>query len=896
MTDPGSRDPLRILYRLLLRLYPADFREEYGADLLRAFDDRRAETRFQGFLGTLRLAGILAADLPTSLPLARSAGRAPAGERFMHDLAHDLRYALRMLVKNPVFSLAAIATLALGIGLNAASFSAVHTLLLEPLPGATEPDRLVQLYRSWPGLTYGSNSIPHYQDLRDRTDEVFEHVAAWKFAPLALSADGRSERLMGMMVSANFFQTYGAPTSLGRAFLADEESRGPGAHPVVVLDHGFWQTRFGGDPGIVGQTVVLNGAPFEVVGVTSPDFRGPLTIAAPPIYVPLIMTPVVEPGSDHLEARGSNSMTVVARLRDDTSLERAREAVDAVVAQLTEEMPDAYAEQVGTAILRQSEAGLHPTFRSAQVGLSSVVMGVVALLLIIACVNVANLFLARARERRHEIGLRLSLGAGRGRLLRQLLTESLLFSLLAGAAGLALAHLTVGLLGAFRPPLDGPWNFDVELNGTVLLFTLAVTLGATLLFGLMPALQAVKTDTLTALKGEGPGGRDGSRLSRGLVVVQMALSILLLISAGLFLRSLQSATTMDPGFSAPETLVMASLDPGLQGYDTPRARAFFDRLLEEVEARPGVASAAMIDKPPLGLNSSDRGIDVPGYDFAENESQTVHFAHPTEGYFETMGIEMLEGRDFQPTDDAEGAPVIIVNRAFAERFWPGESALGKIVATAGAERRVVGVTETGKYGSLGEDPTEFMYFPHRERFRTGMTLVVRTAGDPGAALGSIRRIVQQADPDLPLHDVRTMESHLGVVLLPARLGGTVLGLFGLLGLTLAAVGVYGVMAYSVSRRTREMGIRVALGADGETVQKLVVGEGLKLTLVGTAVGLVAAAGASRLVAGLLYDVQPLDPAAFLGVPALLLAVAAVAVWLPARRAARVDPMRALKSE
>ncbi len=894
MSGP-ARDPLRRIYRGLLLLYPRSFRDRFGPDLLRAFDDRRAEPRHRGFLGGLRLLALLGADLASSRALTRPRGRAPAGASLVNDLAHDLRYALRMLVKSPVFSAAAILTLALGIGLNAASFSAVKALLLDPLPGVERPERLVQLYRSWPGLTYGSTSIPHYRDLRDRTDEVFESVAAWKFAPLSLSADGRSERLMGLMVSANFFQTLGAEPALGRPFLPEVESEGPGAHPVVVLGHGFWRTRFGGDPGVVGRTVTLNGAPFEVVGVAPPGFEGPINIAAPPIYVPLIMTPVIEPGSDDLEARGSNSMTAVARLRDGVTLERAEEALQAFLLQLREEMPEAYAEQVGTTVVRQSEAGIHPSFRGAQVGMSTVVMAVVALLLLIACVNVANLFLARARERRREIGLRLSLGATRGRIVRQLLTESLLFSLLAGAAGLGLAHLSVGLLEVFRPPIDGPWRLDVPLDGTVLLFTLGVSVTAGLLFGLAPALQSMRADTISAVKGQAEGGAGRSPMSRGLVVVQMALSILLLVSAGLFLRALQSATSMDPGFDDPGNLVMASMDPGLQGYDEVRARAFYDRLLEEARALPAVRDAALVDFAPLGLNASDRGVRIPGYEFAEGEGRTVHYAHVSEGYFETLGIDLVEGRGFTPRDDAAGEPVLVVNQAFASRFWPGESPLGKTVEVAGS-RRVVGVTETGKYGSLGEAPTPFMYFPHRERFRTGMTLVARTAGNAGNALAGLRSVVREADAQLPLYDVRTMENHLGIALLPARIGGSVLGLFGVLGLLLAAVGVYGVMAYSVSRRTREMGIRVALGADRGTVLKLVVGEGLKLTLLGTAVGLAAAAGASRLVAGLLYDVRPLDPAAFLGVPLVLVAVATLAVWLPARRAARVDPMGALKTD
>lgn len=903
MSRASSDDPhetgegrVRRLYRFLLGFYPARLRQRYKKDLLEAFDDRRAEPRFRGPVGTVRLALFLARDLIFSLRLVRSERRGSGNlENPMNDFARDLVYSVRMLVKNPVFTLAVIVTLALGIGLNVATFSTVHSLLLRPLPGAEDPQELVQLYRAWPGLEYGSNSVPHYQDVRDRSDEVFDEVAAWYFATMSMSADGRSERLMGMLVSANLFQTFGADMALGRPFLADEESVGPGAHPVAILGHGFWQRRFGGDPDIVGRTVILNGHPFEVVGVAAREFKSPVSFADVPVYVPLMMQPTIEPGVDRLEVRGTNTMNVVARLKDGQTLERAAEHMDRLLMQLKEEHSN-YDEQVGTTLVLQNEAGIHPMFRSAQVGMSAVMMTVVGLLLLIACLNVANLFLARARERHREMGIRVSLGAGRRRIVQQLFTESLVFGVLGGAAGLGLAALATRALAVFQPPVDGPWAFDVRLDGTVLAFAMAISLGSALLFGLAPALRAVRTDTLAAVKGEGGGSGGRSRASSVLVIVQMALSLVLLVSSGLFLRSLQGATRIDPGFDDPESLVMASMDPSLQGYDEVRSRAFYDRLLDELRALPEVAAAGLATNVPLGFVSSDRGVTIPGYEFAEGERRSIPYVMITEGYLEAMGIEVVEGRAFTTQDDAAGPPVIIVNRHFAERFWPGESALGRVVETAGAEREVVGVVETGKYQSLGEAPVDYMYLPHRERFIAGMTVVARTPADPQAALGRIREVVRAAEPDLPLYDVRTMADHMGVALLPARLGGSVLGVFGLLGLTLAAVGIYGVMAYSVARRTRELGIRVALGADRRRVVKMVVGEGLRMTLLGAAIGLVGAALATRLVAGMLYDVSALDPVAFVGVPLLLVGVAALAVYVPARRAAGADPMRALKTD
>jgi predicted permease len=897
-------DPIRRLYRALLALYPSTFRARYDEELLEAFDDRRSEKRFRGPFGGMRLVAFLLNDLARSLPMARhhsptqttTVHRTVSVEGIMGDFVRDLKFSFRMLIKSPVFTVAAITTLALGIGLNAATFSAVSGVLLRPLGGTESPEELVQLYREWPGIEWGSTSVPHYQDLRDRSVEVFENMALWNFAPMSLSADERSERLVGMVVSANFFQTLGTRPVLGRGFIPGTEDKGPGAHPVVVLGHGFWQARFGGDPEVLGSTIILNGSPFEIVGVSDPEFRGPVNYASVPIYVPLMMLETIQPGSELLVQRGSNSMTAVARLRDGVSLEQAQDRVDAVLAQLGEEYPESYEGQIGTRIIYTSEAGLHPSFGAAQSGMSAVMMAVVGLLLLIACVNVANLFLARARDRRREIGVRLSLGAGRGRIVRQLLTESLLFSLLAGAAGLGLAQVATRLLANFQLPIDGPWAMDVAIDGSVLWFTFGVSVVAGLVFGMAPALQAAKSSTVAAIKGSASGRAGSSRTSSALVVVQMALSLLLLISAGLFLRSLQGAMRIDPGFDTPSNLAMASLDPGLQGYDQPSTEAFYARLLDRIEGTPEISSAALVRTAPLSLGSSDRGVAIPGYEFAEGERNSLFYTEVSQGYFETMGIQLLEGRAIDRSDDTEGAPVIVVNQRFADRFWPGESALGRIVQTAGAERAVIGVVETGKYNSLGEDPAEFMYLSHHERFTSNMTIVARTPSDPQAALRAIQRLVREADSDMPLYDVRTMADHMGIALLPARLGGSMLGLFGLLGLTLAAVGIYGVMAYSVSQRRRELGIRVALGADRSGMVRMVVTEGMRLAVVGTVIGLVAAFAAAQLVKGLLYDIQPIDPVAFLSVPLLLIAVSGLAVYLPARQAARVDPMRALKSE
>ena len=811
----------------------------------------------------------------------------------MNALARDLRFAFRMLVKNPAFTAAAVLTLALGIGLNTATFSAVHSILLRPLPGVEEPDRLVQLYREWASdFQYGSNSIPHFFSIKEEAD-VYESVTAWTFVPLNLSEGGQNERIMGEMVSADYFRTLGVRPVLGRGFLPEEDA-GPGQHPVAVLSHAFWQDRFGGRPDVIGETITLNGRPFEVVGVAPPEFRGAMPAVTAKLYVPLMMQRELTPGIDRLERRGANFMSVVARLEDGLTAEQARDAMDAMVMGLREQYPEHYDGNT-IHLVPQSEAGLHPMFASTQTAMSVLMMVVVGLLLLIACVNVANLFLARARDRRKEIGVRLSLGASRGGVIRQLLVEAGVFALVAGAAGLVLAVFAVDLINAIQVPSDVPMDFDVSISRPVLIFTAAAAVLTGLFFGLAPAVTASKPELVTALKGGDGGRKSKSRATRTLVGVQVALSIILLVSAGLFLRNLRAATTLDKGFDA-ENLMLVSMDPALQGYDHARTVTFYDQLLDRVRQYPTVTAAGLAEVVPLGFGSQQTGVSIPGYEPGPDEVMSVDYNEATPGYFEAMGIQLLRGRRFTKADDEGGTPTIIINQRFADRFWPGEDPLGKIVQVGSTERTVVGVTETGKYQRLGEDPLPYMYLPWAQAFNSEMTLHVRTDGPPEAILARVREEVRRLDPLMPLYEARTMESHLGITMLPARLGGIVLGIFGVLGLFLAAIGIYGVMAYSVAQRTREIGIRVALGAARGEVIRMVVRQGMTVVVTGVAVGLAGAVAAAQLIRGLLYTDDALDPVTFTAVTVVLLAAAGLATWMPARRAARVDPVRALKTE
>ena len=810
-------------------------------------------------------------------------------------LAQDLRFAGRMLLKNPLFTTIVVVTLALGIGLNTAVFAAVEALLLRPLAGVRESGQLVQLYRTWPGPDpYGSSSIPHFMDVRARTGTVFSGVTTWTWQQVAVTAQGRPTIVFAQMVSADYFDVLGVPVTRGRGFLPEEDV-GRGAHPVVVLSHEGWRSVFGGDPDIIGKEFPLNGRNVTVVGIAPPGFKGVMPMVQPVLWVPLMqLAQVRTDGEAGFEQRGNNYMNIVARLAPGVTADQARSRLDALLEELRDEHPDDYAKNRIT-LVPQDEAGIHPSLRGAQVGLSVVVLAVVAILLLIACVNVANLFLARARDRAREMAIRLALGARRAALVRQLLVESLVFSTVAGLVGLLVAVWAIGLANGISLPMDIDFAPDLRLSAPVLLFALGASVATGALFGLVPALQATRPSLIPALKGEAPAGEGRSRVGRGLVVAQMALSIVLLVCAGLFLGNLRAATALDKGFDATGLLV-ADFDPALNGYTRGGTSTLQRELVTRLAALPGVKAVSLTEQVPLGLNNSDRGVEIPGYVPAKDEPMSISYSATTPGYFAAMGIPVQRGREFTAQDDSAAMPVLVVNERFVERFWPGEDAVGKTVRTGGKERVIVGVVPTGKYQRLGEEPRAFMWFPQEQLWRSGMSLIVRSAGEPAAMIPTLRQVVADLDPNLPLTNVRTMEQHLSLSLLPARVTGLALGVFGLLGLLLASVGMYGVMAYSVSQRTREIGIRMAIGAAASDVIALVMRQGMTLVGVGLAIGLAGALGAARLLASVLYGGNALDPMTFTLVPLVLLAVAAVATFAPARRAATVDPAITLRAD
>ncbi|MBL8962006.1 MAG: FtsX-like permease family protein, partial [Gemmatimonadetes bacterium] len=513
----------------------------------------------------------------------------------------------------------------------------------------------------------------------------------------------------------------------------------------------------------------------------------------------------------------------------------------------------------------------------------------------IACVNVANLFLARARDRWREMAVRLSLGARRGVIMRQLLIESLLFALVAGAVGVAIAAWAMSFLNRIQLPMDVTISADLRLSMPVLAFTLVATAVTGILFGLAPALQATRPALIPALKGEAPAGDGRSRASRTLVVAQMALSMLLLICSGLFLRNLRAATAVDKGFEGGNVL-MADLQPELQGYSRARAGQLYQTLVERLSAAPGVVAVSYDENLPLGLNNSQTGVQVPGYTPAADEQMSIDYDVVSPEYFTAMGIRVVRGRGFTPADDSTSQRVMVVNERFAERFWPGQDAVGKSVRARGHDHVIIGVVPTGKYRSLGEAPLAYAYYAKLQSQGMDATLQVRTTGDPSLLIPTLRAEVAAFDPAMPVSNVRTLNSHLGLALMPARLAGGALGVFGILGLVLASVGIYGVMSYSVAQRTREIGIRMAIGAARGEVVGLVMRQGLQLVGLGAGIGIALALAATRLIRGMLYGESPLDPVTFVGVPLLLGAVAALAIMIPARRAAGVDPVRAIRTE
>ena len=812
----------------------------------------------------------------------------------METLLQDLRYGIRMLLKKPGFTLIAIVSLALGIGANTAIFSLVNTAALLKLPVA-DPDQLVAINNLAENRMFPNFSYPNYKDFRDR-NEVFSGLIAYRFAPLSVSYNGVNERLWCYEVTGNYFETLGVGAAIGRVIMTDDDVT-PGGHPVTVLSHKYWQSRFGGDPEILDKNIIVNGRSYTVIGVAPKGFYGTEIITAPELWFPMAMQAQIEIGNEWLDERDTENISVQGRLKPGVSRAQAEAALNSIALQLEGEYPDI---NQGKRITVASPGFVGGTMRGAVLGFAGLLLAVVGLVLLLACTNLANLLLARVTERRKEIAVRLALGASRFRLVRQLLTESLLLALAGGLLGLLLAFWLVDLAIAFKPPIDVPLTINLYIDQRVLLFTVALSFVTGVLFGLLPALQATKTDLVSALKDEtATSGYRRSYLKAGLIVFQVALSLVLLISGGLMLRGLQRAQTLDLGFNQ-QNAVEVSFDLRLQGYDSARGKEFQKQLLERVRALPGVEAAGTADLVPVDLHFSRELIYVEGQ-LPQRSANTPRAltSRISPGYFDAMGTRLIAGRDFTERDDREAVRVVIINETFARRFWPAEDPIGKrfSIGEPDAQKwQVIGVAEDGKYAGLAEDPKPFVYRPVWQSYAGATNLIVRSQTDQQKMIAALRSELQQMDSQLPLSGAKTLADHMSLPLLPARVAASVLGTFGLLALALAAIGIYGVMSYGVSRRTREIGIRMALGAEGRDVLSMVMRQGMMLAGVGVAIGLLAAFALTRVMTSLLYGVSATDPLTFAAIALLLTFVAFVACYIPARRATKVDPMVALRYE
>jgi predicted permease len=823
----------------------------------------------------------------------------------MNALLQDLRFGARMLAANPGFTLVAVLSLALGIGANSTIFTVVNAVLLNPLP-VKDASTLVSVFTTDDRnrgngqlFAFLQTSRLNLEDYRAQ-NTVFSQLATYNGLALSFSGRGEPEQVFGEMVSGNFFDVLGVTPSRGRAFLPDEDVV-PGQKLVTVLSDAFWQRRLGGDPSVVGSTLTLNGHAFTVVGIAPPGFKGANAIVSPALWVPVMTHPQVARGflQENIDSRRALLFNAVGRLKPGVTLEQAEANLKTIADRLAREYPNDNAGR-NVALKPLAESTINPGFRENFVRAGGLMMTVVGLVLLIACANVANLLLARASARQREVAVRLSLGASRARLVRQLLTEGLLLAVLAGALGLLIAYWAQGVLWSLRPPALPADAIDLTPGARVLAFTALVSVLTAVVFGLAPAFTSSRPDLVAELKQRAGGSAGSNRpwsLRNLLVAGQVALSLVALVGAGLFVKSLGRAQRIAPGFDH-ERLALLTVDLGAQGLNEEQARAFHRRMLERARALPGVEDATLASGVPLFQGGFLRTVFPEGTDASDRKNGRLVQLNTVEpGYFRTMGIRLVRGRDFTEADHADAPHAVVVNETMARQFWPDQEPLGKRFQFFGQDwlNEVVGVARDGKYNFIGEDAVPHIYLSLRQTYEPAVSLHLRSA-DPAAALGLARQQVQEMDRSLPITNVFTFATILDQSLWAPRVGAYLLGVFGLLSLLLAVIGIYGVMSYAVSQRTRELGVRMALGAGQSDVLRLVVGQAALVAGIGIVVGLALSLAATRLVANLLFEVSARDPLTFVGIPLLLAAAALLASLKPAWRATRVDPTIALRSE
>ena len=811
-------------------------------------------------------------------------------------LGRDLRYSWRTLRQSPLFASMAVLSLALGIGANASIFSVINAILLRPLPGVDRPEELVVINEKF-GVRNGPPmvSYPDYRDFRDR-NSVLSGLAAIGFVPAGVGPKGNCQHVFANTVSGNYFEVLGVKPLLGR-LLQPEDDKVRGGHPVIVLSYGAW-LKFGADPSIAGTKLQVNGRDYTVLGVTPKGFNGTELFIAPDVFLPIAMHNDVQGGGANLDSRSGNGFFAVGRLKPGVAVSQAESALDAIAQHLAQEYPQ---DDAGMRIKLTPPGLAGAWLRKPILGFAAALFCISCLVLLVACVNLASMLLARAGDRRKEIAIRLALGAGRMVLIRQLLTENLMVALTGGAAGALLARWIMSTLAAWRPPAQIPLIVNAPADFRVFLFALIVSTVAALSFGLLPAMQSTKADLVPALKNEAAASRFRYwHLRDYMVAAQVSMSVLLLFCSVLVVKSLQHALDAPIGFE-PRGLATISFDLNMQGYDEQRGREFERRLLEKVRALPGVESATLVDRIPLTMNVPGVNVFVEGKPVPKriaDAPSAFGFTVSTD-YFRTMRTRLLSGRDFDAKDKEGGPRVAIVSSSFATELLDGANPLGRRFATSpdGKPFEIVGVVETGKYFNLTDQSPKAFWKPLEISYSPKASLMARTQRiSPESLVPSIGAAIREIDPSIALFSAGSMQDQLAWTFFPARAAAMALGSFGMLALVLAATGIYGVMAYAVSRRTREIGIRMAIGASQAQVLGSVARSAAILIGTGLVLGLGLALAAGRLLERILYGVKPTDPQTFAVVFAIMLSVGAAATFLPAKRATAIDPMRALRQD
>jgi len=881
--------PAERLYRGALRCLPPEFRDRFGEEMAELADERLRAARRAGALARAREAGRLFADLGATIPREWLAARTPLSSERPEDnmdiLLQDLRFAARGLMRRPAFAVVAAATIALGIGANTAIFSVVDAVLIRPLP-YTQPDRLTLV---WGTQGTQANQGVVYADYVDwrRLNHTFADLGAFRGQSVNLTGGDAPDRLVGAFVSASFLHVIDAKLEKGRLF-SEVETEVATKAPVAIVSHEAWVTRFGSDPAMVGKQLTINGTTFTVVGLTVANMPVPLFAPGPDVMMPIGYYP-----NAHGLERGTRGITVAGRLKAGVTVAAADRDLKAIERQLANDYPTTNA---GTSadVVALKEFGVAQTRPRLLLMLAAALV-----VLLIACANVANLQLARGASRTREMSVRAALGAGRMRMARQLLTESVVLSLIGGIVGLGVAFgltkVLVSLIGS-QLPID---QRTITVDAGVVAFALAVSFACGVLFGVVPAWKASRTDLTGMLRSRIGAGLGHVSTRNALVVVQLALSLALLASAGLLTRSLMALQRVDPGFDGDHLLTAQFRLPAAK-YDTPeKIWTMFDRTVHELRSLPGVESAALVRASPLSGNGETYPTTIEGRgEVAASEAPQVQLNSITADYFRTMRIPLLAGRDITEGDRAGALPVVLVNKTFADKTWPGQSPIGKRIKVGSDDWwTIVGVVGDARHFTLDETPLLQAYVPHAQRPQIFTSIVVRTKGDdPRTVATAVRQAVWRVDKDQPIWRFRSMQEDLDAVVTSPRVMMWLVGIFSVVAVLVAVVGIYGVLSYTMSQRVQEIGIRIALGADARRVTRMVVAEGARLVGVAVAIGLVGAFAATRLLRSQLFGVEPHDALTFVGVTALLATVAILACYIPARRASRVDPMEALRTD